>query len=120
MKKIFTFSFSALLVSVLLAACVKQRSDIDESYWLSKERATVVYTDPYCEYYVIETMNGYSILRAWNSYKPHEGSVIYGDFSRYGMREFYNRSNGMIYTGEVVEYWLSYYDAQYAEEYYCY
>jgi len=120
MKKIFTFTLPAVILAVFISSCVKQRTDIDESYWLSKERGTVVYSEPYCDYYIVETINGYSVLRSWNGYKPYEGSVLYGDFSYYGTREFYNRSNGTIFTNEVIEYWLTYYDAQSAAEYYCY
>ena len=121
MKKIFTFSLLAVILSAFLAGCVKQRTDIDESYWLSKERGTVVYSDPYCEYFIVESINGYSVLHAWNGgYKPYEGAVLYGDFSYYGVKEIYNRSQGIIISAEVMEYWLTYYDAQLAAEYYCY
>src|SRR5687768_9919515 len=120
MKKIFTYSILTAFVAVLLTACVQERQDIDENYWLSKDRAYVVYSGTSCPYYVVETDNGYSILKAWNNYKPYEGAVLYGDFDRYGVNDFYDRSSGMIVTAEVKEYWLSYYDAQMAMEYYCY
>jgi len=120
MKKIFTISLLAVIMAAFLTSCVKQRTDIDESYWLSKERGTVVYSDPYCEYYIVESINGYSVLRSWGGFKPYEGAVLYGDFSYYGVREFYNRSQGIISSADVIEYWLTYYDAQVAAEYYCY
>jgi hypothetical protein len=120
MKRFITYSGLALLVAVIFTACIQQRDDIDESYWLNQERATVVYSSPSCSYYVVETYEGYTILRAWGGYKPYEGSVVYGRFSNYGARDFYNRSNGMVFSAEVIEYWLTYSEAQSAAEYYCY
>ena len=121
MKKIFLLSSIALFTAFILASCT--RNDVprntDENYWLSQERGDVVYSDPYCSYYVVETYYGYTIIRSWGSYLPYEGSVLYGNFGNFGTRDFYNRSSGIIITGEVVEYDLSYVDAQYAIEYYC-
>lgn len=120
MKRIFTYSLPILLFTVFLGACSRQSGDIDESYWLNKERGVVVYSDPYCSYYVVETNNGYSILRAYGGNKPYEGTILYGDFSYYGSSQFYSRSSGYLYSAEVKDYWLTYYDAQYAIEYYCF
>jgi hypothetical protein len=119
MKKIFTISALALILGLLFTSCVKQSPYGDDSYWLTKERGEVVYSTPYCAYYIVETNGGYSILRAGN-YRPYEGETIYGDFSRYGYLEIYSRSRGNVFTGEVSEYWLSYYEAQQAIDYYCY
>jgi len=120
MKKIFTYSFATIFLFVVFSSCVKERTYIDESYWLSKERGIVVHADPNCQYYVVETYDGYAILKSVNGYKPYENSVVYGNFSTYGYRDIYNRSYGTIFTADVKEYWLSYYDAQLAIEYYCY
>ena len=120
MKKIFTLSFIAIGLVVFFTGCVKNRGYIDESYWLSKERGEVVFSDSYCHYFVMETYYGYTILRAYNGYKPYEGSIIFGNFSNYGIRDFYNRSNGVIFTSEVKEYWLTYSEAQSAVDFYCY
>jgi len=67
----------------------------------------------------VETFNGYNIVRTYGGYKPYEGSIVYGNFSATGTRDFYNRSSGIVYTGTVTDYWLSYVDAQYALDYYC-
>ena len=120
MKKIFTLSVITIGLVVFFTGCYKNREYIDESYWLSKERGEVVHSDPYCQYYVVETNYGYTILHSFNGYKPIEGSVVYGNFSNYGSRDYYNRSGGIIFTSEVKEYWLNYYDAQNAIDYYCY
>lgn len=120
MKRIFTFSIVAIVLVTTFSACVKDRQYIDESYWLNKERGQVVHSDPYCSYYVVQTDYGYTVLRSFSSYKPLQGDFVYGDFSNYGSRDFYNRSNGEIISAEVKEYWLTYLEAQNAINYYCY
>lgn len=118
MKKIMILSAFTFTMSVFFTGCVKGDLGYDENYWLSKEKGVVVYSD-YCNYYVVETAYGYTILSAWDSYKPLEGAIVYGNFSNYGTRDFYNRSSNRIFTAEVKEYWLSYYEAQQAIYYYC-
>ena len=122
MKKIFTISAILIMSAVLLAGCSKRGyyGNDDEDYWLSKERGEVVYSDSYCPYYVVETYNGYSIVRATNGYAPYEGTIIYGDLSRRGIQDVYNRSNGTIVRAEVTDYWLTYGEAQYLIDNLCY
>jgi len=120
MKKIFTLSAFIVLVSVFFASCVRDSVPYDqEDYWLTKERGEVVYSDSYCNYFVVETYYGYTIIQAYGVYKPYEGSIVYGNFSNVGTRDFYNRSSGIIFSGTVTDYWLSYTDAQYTLDYYC-
>lgn len=120
MKKIFTLAFSVLVASLFLTSCIRESfPDTNENYWLSKERGEVVYSDSYCNYFVIETYYGYTIVRAYAGYKPYEGSIVYGNFSSTGTKDIYNRSGGIIFTGTITDYWLSYNDAQYALDYYC-
>jgi len=120
MKRIFTISSLLILAAVVFAGCYKR--DVvafDEGYWLSKERGEVVYSDTYCNYYVVETASGYSVLRSYGGYKPFEGSIVYGDFSFRGTGDIYNRSTGVVFTGSVTDYWLTYFEAQDAVDYYC-
>ncbi|MES1197928.1 MAG: hypothetical protein ABUL41_01470 [Chitinophagaceae bacterium] len=120
MKRIFTYSVISIMSFVFLAACTKGRIyNPDESYWLSQERGEVIYSDIYCNYYVVQTYNGYNIVRSYGGYKPFEGSIVYGNFSFSGTRDFYNRSSGVIFTGTVTDYWLSYNGALDAIDYYC-
>jgi hypothetical protein len=122
MKKIFTLSATVLLVSYLLGGCVKDsfnNGGFNEGYWLAKERGEVVYSDSYCNYYVVETYYGYNIVMSYGGYKPYEGSVVYGNFSSNGTRDIYNRSSGIIFTGTITDYWLTYTEAQDALDYYC-
>ena len=118
MKKIIILSALTFTLTVFLTGCTKGDLGYDENYWLSKERGVIVYSD-YCNYYVVETAYGYTILRAWDSYKPIEGAIVYGNFSNYGTQDFYNRSSRLVFTAEVKEYWLSYNQAQQSIYYYC-
>lgn len=121
MKKIFTISAAFLLFAVLLNSC--RKSDVivgnNEGYWLSKEEGEVVYSDVTCSYYVVETFNGYNIIRTYGGYRPYEGELVYGNFSSLGTREIYNYSDRMVFTGTVTDYWLSYNEAMDALDYYC-
>jgi hypothetical protein len=124
MKRIFTLSAIVLFVSALLTGCYKNGGYYhddgpNENYWLSKEQGEVVYSDNYCDYYVVETYYGYNVIRAYGNYKPYEGSIVYGNFSSRGTRDMYNYSSGIIFTGTVTDYWLSYDEALDALDYYC-
>ncbi|ULQ52279.1 hypothetical protein [Flavihumibacter fluvii] len=112
MKKILRSIFPIVL---LLAACTRQDISpgppIDESYWLTRERGIIAYSDFSCNYFVIETYNGYTLARIWGGYAPSRGSIVYGDFSRYGVHTIYNRSEGYLMQADVLDYWLNYWDA---------
>lgn len=119
MKKIFTYSILAAMVAVLFTSCIKQRVYDDRSYWLSQERADVVYSNNFCGYYVVETNYGYTIIENLDGLRTFEGDVMYGNFGGYGSRSFYNYTADVVTSGHVVEYDLSYYDALDALDYYC-
>ena len=120
MKRIFTLSALIIVAVVFFSGCVKnQLSDNNENYWLSQEKGEVIYSDSYCNYYVVETYNGFNIIRGYGNYKPYEGTILYGNFSNNGTRDFYNYSTGVVFTGTVTDYWLDYYEAQDALDYYC-
>ncbi len=122
MKRIFTLPVLSLLALVLLlSSCFRDTTIVssNENYWLSKEQGEVVYSDSYCNYYVVETYYGYNIVRSYGGYKPFEGSIVYGNFSSQGTRDMYNYSTGVVFTGTVTDYWLTYNEAQDALDYYC-
>jgi len=121
MKKIFTLSSILILTVIVLAGCSKRGYyGNDESYWLSKERGEVVYSDSFCPYYVVETYQGYCIIRSTSGYAPYEGSIIYGNLSVRGTKNLYNSSDDTIISGEVTDYWLTYGEAQYLIDNSCY
>ena len=121
MKKIFTLSATFLLAIVLLSSCVKDRVVVanDEAYWLNQEEGEVVYSDPSCSYWVVETYNGYNVVRTNASSQPYEGDLVYGNFSSRGTKDMYNYQGRFVFTGTVIEYWLSYNQALDVLDYYC-
>jgi len=112
MKKIALLFVPVLLV---FASCSKEDAvpapPIDESQWLSQERGIVVESDFSCEYFVVETTRGYSVLRNWGGGAPFRGSVIYGDLTGWGVKTFYNRSGRYLMNADVRDYWLPYFHA---------
>ncbi|MBK8611655.1 MAG: hypothetical protein IPL84_17385 [Chitinophagaceae bacterium] len=121
MKKIFTLSATFLLALVFFSSCVKEKIVVtnNENYWLSQEAGEVVYSDPYCNYWVVETYYGYNIISTNAVNKPYEGDLLYGNFSNLGTRDMYNYSGRFVFTGSVIEYWLSAAEVLDALDYYC-
>lgn len=120
MKKIFTLSVITLISITFLSSCYKHTYiDQDERYWLSQERGQVVYSSPTCDFYVVQTYNGYEVIHSWDGYRPFEGTILYGNFSSNGSRSFYSPENGALVSGEVIDYWLSYGAAQDEINQYC-
>jgi len=120
MKKIFTLSILLIAGVLLLSSCYRDNIPAnDENYWLSQEKGEVVYSDSYCNYYVVQSYNGYTVIRSYGNYKPYEGSFVYGNFSGRGTRDFYDWNSGIVFTGSITDYWLSYIEAQDALDYYC-
>ena len=121
MKKIFTLSATFLLAAILLSSCVKETVVIanNEDYWLSQEDGEVVYSDPSCNYWVVETYNGYNVVYTNSGSKPYEGDLLYGNFSNPGTRNMYNYSGKFVFTGTVIDYWLTYGETLDILDYYC-
>jgi hypothetical protein len=119
MKKILTYSIVAVLAALLFTSCRKERVYDDNSYWLSQERGDVVYSNNSCGYYVVATNYGYTVIRNLDGLRTYDGDVMYGDFGRYGTRDFYNYTANVVTGGNVVDYDLSYSAAQDAIDYYC-
>lgn len=120
MKKIFTLSATFLLAVVLLSSCAKD--DVvtnNESYWLNQEEGEVVYSDATCNYWVVETYNGYNVVHSNSGNKPYEGDLVYGNFSSRGTRDMYNFSGKFVFRGTVTDYWVSYSQALDVLDYYC-
>jgi hypothetical protein len=121
MKKLFTLSATILLAVILLSSC--RKTDVivanNENYWLNQEEGEVVYSDPSCNYWVVETYNGYTVIHTNSVNMPYEGDLVYGNFSSRGTRDIYNFQGRFVFTGTVIEYWLSYNDALDVLDYYC-
>lgn len=121
MKSIFTLGTSFLLAIILLSSCSK--SDViatnNESYWLNQEEGEVVYSDPSCGYWVVETYNGYTVIQSSAVNQPYEGDLIYGNLSNRGTRDLYNFQGKFVFRCTAIEYWLSYNEALDVLDYYC-
>lgn len=121
MKRILLIPVLLVTVALGLSGCGKEYIDpreFDEDYWLRQERGVVAYTDFYCNLYIVETYRGYTVVES-NGSIPYVGDVVYGNFSSWGYRNFYNRSAGYLISGNVHEYWLSYFSARDYIEYNC-
>jgi hypothetical protein len=120
MKKIWLLF---LPLTVWLASCSKedlvQRPPINESEWLNKDRALVVSSDFQCDYYVVETQRGYALMRNWGGISPIPGAVLYGNFDRFGVQTFYNRSERYLMNADIREYTFSYFQALDQVNWYC-
>jgi hypothetical protein len=111
MKKIMLLMVPLFL---LLFSCSKDDAvmpPVNEGEWLNKERGIVVASDLRCDFYVVETRYGYAVLRTWGGFPPVYGAVLYGDFSSWGVRTFYNRSEGYLMNADVRDYRTSYFSA---------
>ena len=118
MKKIFTYTITAILAIVLFTSCAKEKPSYN-NYWLSQERGDVVYSYNGCGYFVVETNYGYTIIRNMDGLNTFAGDIMYGNFGGYGARDFYNYTADLVTRGSVVEYDLSYNAALDAIDYYC-
>lgn len=119
MKRVFLFLAPLLLFFI---SCTKEegvRPPIDETEWLKKERGIVAGSGFGCDYFVVETTRGYAVLRSWGGFAPVRGAVIYGDLSRWGVRTFYNRTEGYLMNADVRDYGLSYFQAMDQMNWYC-
>lgn len=107
------FLLIALPAMLLLTACSRQivQPPIDESEWLRRERGIVVASDFNCSVFIVETARGFSVLRMWGGSAPFTGQVLYGNFSQWGVKTYYNRSGGYLMNADVRDYWLSYWQA---------
>jgi hypothetical protein len=121
MKKIFTLSATLFLAIVLLSSCSKDRVIVhdNENYWLNQELGEVVYSDPSCSYWVVETYNGYNVVRSNYNNRPYEGDLIYGGLSSRGPKDLYNYSGKYVFAATVSDVWLTYGEALDVLDFYC-
>jgi len=110
---------SGAFLTMLFTSCSKSYGDVNANYWLSQQRARVIFSDPSCAYMAVETSYGYSVLRLYGSYTPYEQSALYGNFENYGSGRFYDDASGSVFSAEVVEYDLTYNEALDAINYDC-
>lgn len=74
-------------------------------------KGPVVYRISGCDYFVVETPNGYDLLEWYGGHDPDKGDILVGAFEEYGMHDIYDESVEQETTVWVEEYWLSKSDA---------
>jgi hypothetical protein len=60
-----------------------------------------------CDYFIVETSMGYSILEWYGGNDPSEGDMIVGDFESYGFADLHNTTKDIELRVWVEDYWLS-------------
>lgn len=86
----------ALLVMLLVAAPSARAS-----------KGSVVYYKSGCDYYIVETPAGYSLLEWYGGNDPSVGDVLVGSFESYGMKEIHNLTADSETSVWVEDFWLS-------------
>lgn len=119
MKKIVLYIIPIMILAISCRKDVTPLPPVDESVWLQKERGVVVASDFNCDYFVVETQRGYSVMRNWGGFAPFRGTVLYGDLSSWGVKTIYNRSEGYLMNADVRDYWMSYFQALDQMQYSC-
>jgi len=59
-----------------------------------------------CDYYIVETVLGYSLLEWYGGNNPDKGDVIVGDIESYGMKDIFNITDDREGRVWVEDYWL--------------
>jgi hypothetical protein len=67
----------------------------------------VVFYKSGCDYYIVETNMGYSLLEWYGGNDPSEGDVLVGDYESYGMKTIYNVTANSGTKVWVEDFWLS-------------
>ena len=70
-------------------------------------RGVVAHRISGCDYFVVQTRNGYDLLEWYGDYEPDKGDVLIGAYESYGFHDVYDETvdqNSRVYT---EDYWLS-------------
>ncbi len=74
-------------------------------------RGIVVYIEPGCDCFIVETFSGYALLEWYGGGIPHKGDIVVGNFESYGFKNIYNLTTKRGIRVWVKDYWLSEEDA---------
>jgi len=70
-------------------------------------KGVVVYYKSGCDYYIVETNMGYSLLEWYGGNDPSEGDTLVGNYESYGMKTIYNLTVNSETKVWVEDYQLS-------------
>jgi len=74
-------------------------------------KGNIVYTKDDCDYFIVETPLGFTLLEWFGGTLPSKGDVIVGDFESYGLKDIYNLTSDDEMSVYIEDYWLSKEDA---------
>lgn len=81
-------------------------------------KGEVVYKKSGCDYFLVETSRGFTLMEWYGGNDPDEGDILVGNFESYGFKDIYNLSHESELRVYVEDYALDRDDAieQYFEE----
>ena len=65
----------------------------------------IEYTDPICDYFIVDALDGYAVLEWYGGAFPIEGWVITGSYNRYGFKTVRMGKRARLRVW-VEDYWL--------------
>ena len=72
---------SPYIVGVIECLCLLSYSPA-----VNAAKGVVVYYRQGCDYYIVETNMGYTLLEWYGGNDPNEGDILVGDYETYGMK----------------------------------
>ena len=70
-------------------------------------KGVVVFYQSGCDYFIVETTMGFSLVEWYGGYDPSKGDVLFGDFASYGFTDIYDiTADSKIHVWRE-DYWLS-------------
>lgn len=71
---------------------------------LGKNKGEVVFSKSGCDYYIVETSLGYSLLEWYGGFLQDEGDIIYGNLNSYGMKDITSSSgrSGRVWIDDYM------------------
>ena len=70
-------------------------------------KGEVVYIETGCDYYILQSSDGFALVEHAEGPTPSADDVIVGDFESYGKKQLFNRTSRERIKGWVVDYWLA-------------
>jgi hypothetical protein len=74
---------------------------------LSATAGRVVYRESGCDYFVVETSGGHSLVEWFGGSFPEVGDILRGDFQHFGFTDVYNETRRADMHIWIDDYWLS-------------
>ena len=117
MKKLYLL---VPIFALLMLSCSKRDyigTEIDVREWMrTHDRGVVAYVDYGTGNYIVETLNGYSVVELWEEVAPVEYDHEYAYFNSRGVQTIYNQSGNYFTKGRIVDSWLTWNEALYILE----